>query len=130
MRALQSAQRPGPGIQGRKAYDCKYARAVHRCASLLGPEGGSEYIPIRKRKRQDGVPSLDLSKEDAVQIQLLVCRRFSHRRPHVLLNLHRYLQCIPVPQIQSCKIISWMALQALQNNDTPYQDAGVELLYR
>ncbi|CAL5228251.1 g11352 [Coccomyxa viridis] len=60
-----------------------------RRAAIVGPEGG-EYIPIRKHKRQDGVPSLELTKEDAVKIQLA----------------------------------------ALQKNDDPYQDAGVELLYR
>ena len=42
-----------------------------RRAAVLGPEGG-EYIPIRKQKRRDGVPGLELTKEDAVQIQLAV----------------------------------------------------------
>ena len=42
-----------------------------RRAAIFGPEGG-EYIPIRKQKRRDGVPSLELTKEDAVQIQLAV----------------------------------------------------------
>ncbi len=42
-----------------------------RRAAIYGPEGG-EYIPIRKHKRQDGVPSLELTKEDAVKIQLAV----------------------------------------------------------
>jgi len=50
------------------------SRRVHtglRRAAILGPEGG-EYIPIRKPKRRDGVPGLELAKEDAVQIQLAV----------------------------------------------------------
>ena len=125
MRVAQCAQRPAPRIEGNRAHGCKSARAVYRCASLLGPEEGSEYIPIRKRKRQDGVPSLDLSKEDAVKIQLLVCERFSHRRMRVLALI---LSILSVDLFQSCE--SRMALQALQNNDMPYQDAGVELLYR
>ena len=123
MRVSQCTQRLGPRIDGTRAHGCKRARAFHRCASLLGPEEGSEYIPIRKRKRQDGVPSLDLSKEDAVQIQLLVCERF---RP--LPNArsgHDAFRCFGV-----CEVKPRMALQALQNNDMPYQDAGVELLYR
>lgn len=37
----------------------------------MGPEGG-EYIPINKQKRRDGVPNLELTKEEAVQIQLVV----------------------------------------------------------
>ncbi|CAL8471310.1 g10852 [Coccomyxa elongata] len=51
---------------------------------------GGEEIPIRRKKRLDVGPTLDLSKEEAVRLQI----------------------------------------EALKHNDTPYQDAGVELLYR
>lgn len=53
-------------------YPCKKTPSSLRRAALTGPEGAGEYIPIIKHKRQDGVPSLEMSKEEAVQIQLMV----------------------------------------------------------
>ena len=89
-----------------------------RRAAIVGPEEG-EYIPIRKHKRQDGVPSLELTKEDAVQIQLAV---------RVVMNL---CSCAIAAFASGESLLStFIVLQALQNNDYPYHDAGVELVYR
>ena len=71
MGCLGPAQCPAARAHHSGIRKGRHSHQRFKPAAIPGPEGG-EYIPIRKHKRQDGVPSLELTKEDAVKIQLAV----------------------------------------------------------
>ncbi len=88
-----------------------------QCLSKAGEE-----FPIRPKKRSDWElgPAFDLSQEQAVCMQLQV------------IVWHQHCLLAPLKLSMRSQHISWnsLCLQALQQNDLPTADHGVEVLYR
>lgn len=89
-----------------------------RCLSKAGEE-----FPIRPKKRSDWElgPAFDLSQEQAVCMQL-----------KVMIVEHQHCVLTRLKLSLGSRHISWnsLCLQALQQNDLPTADHGVEVLYR